>query len=262
MAADAAQLSASSSNGANALFVLAVYLLLFILMQKKKLPSSWVLPLSKFYFYPMVPANYLWRLVVVRGTYFSRVDDTLLLGAVPLACVGHATQLHRLGVRGVINLMAEYPGPVNTYAALAPPIEQLYFAVTDHEEPSTDVLEECVAFIAKYQAAGSQVPPFPALRTPGTPALDPTNGHPGSPRTVPTLGPRQVLVHCKGGHGRSAAVALAWLLSEHGGGFTPEQAQTKLSSVRHVRKKLGEQSNIRSFSSRRQAAKGGTKEML
>ena len=34
-----------------------------------------------------------------------------------------------------------------------------------------------------------------------------------------------MLVHCKGGHGRSAAVVMAWLMSEGGGGLNPAEAQ-------------------------------------
>jgi protein-tyrosine phosphatase len=54
-----------------------------------------------------------------------------------------------------------------------------------------------------------------------------------------------VLVHCKGGHGRGAAAAAAWLLSPHGGGsMTPAAAQRRLDSCRHVRKKLLQQEGL------------------
>jgi len=54
-------------------------------------------------------------------------------------------------------------------------------------------------------------------------------------------------VHCKGGHGRSAAVAAAWLLTKDGGSMTPTQAQDHLNSVGHVRRKLLMQPNLRKF---------------
>ena len=60
-----------------------------------------------------------------------------------------------------------------------------------------------------------------------------------------------MLVHCKGGHGRSAAVAAAWLVSEHGGKLTPEAAQRRLSSVRKVRTTLASQPALIAFAERR-----------
>ena len=57
----------------------------------------------------------------------------------------------------------------------------------------------------------------------------------------------RVLVHCKGGHGRSAAVAMAWLISAHGGSLTPEAAQRRLASVRHVRDSLFRQPAVCEF---------------
>lgn len=52
----------------------------------------------------------------------------------------------------------------------------------------------------------------------------------------------------QGGHGRSAAVAMAWLISSEG--LTPEAAQRRLSSVRHVRKSLYAQSAIKEYYAR------------
>ena len=57
----------------------------------------------------------------------------------------------------------------------------------------------------------------------------------------------KVMVHCKGGHGRGAAVAFAYLMSEHGGSLTPEEAQARLNAVRLVRKKLYLQDNLQAF---------------
>ena len=73
----------------------------------------------------------------------------------------------------------------------------------------------------------------------------------------------KVMVHCKGGHGRSAAVAFAYLLSEHGGSLTPEAAQERLSSLRHVRKKLYLQDNLQGFYKKVAGKKGaGAKQLL
>lgn len=191
---------------------LLAFMLIYVLLQKKKLPQQWWYMLTRIYFYPMMLPNYLWRLWVVRGTYFSPVDDTLLLGAVPLVFAGHVKKLHEQGVRGVVNLMAEYEGPKYDYASCTPPIEQIHLPVIDHMEPSDEQLDAAVEFIARHKATGAKV-----------------------------------LVHCKGGHGRSAAAAFAWLLSEAGGGLTPEAAQELLNSVRHVRKKLYLQPGLLAF---------------
>lgn len=185
------------------LWSLMVYIVTYILLQKKMLPKSLWLPLTKFYFYPMIVPNYIWRNLFVRGPYFSRVDDSLFLGAVPLVCAGHVSLLHSMGVRSVVNMCAEYAGPVNAYASMSPPIKQLHLPVTDHLEPSVDQLRSAVAFIVENSRNGGKV-----------------------------------LVHCKGGHGRSAAVALAYLISEAGGSLSPGDAQALLNSVRHVRKAL------------------------
>jgi len=90
-------------------------------------------------------------------------------------------------------------------------------------EPTTKQLQEAVAFIAAEAKQGNKV-----------------------------------LVHCKAGHGRSAAVAFAYLVSSHGGSLTLEQAQAHLSSIRHVRKKLYLQANLQSFYETATRSKGGT----
>ncbi len=190
------------------LLVVSASLLLYALLEKKMLPRSWWRPLSSFFFWPMALPNLLVRLSSGQP-YFSELDGAVLLGAVPMVIAGHVKALHEQGVRAVVNLQAEYGGPVRAYAALDPPIEQLWLPVIDHTEPSVGQLEKAVAFIELHRMRGARV-----------------------------------LVHCKGGHGRSAAVAMAWLMSESGGGLTPEEAQQQLSSVRRVRSRLYEQPDI------------------
>ena len=41
--------------------------------------------------------------------------DALVLGAAPLAPLGHVESLRDLGVTGVINLCDEYKGPIELY---------------------------------------------------------------------------------------------------------------------------------------------------
>jgi atypical dual specificity phosphatase len=178
----------------------------YILLEKKMLPKKWWAALSRIYFYPMMLPNLFVRLLSARVTgnpYFSDVDEGVMVGAVPMVLAGHVAALHHDGVRAVVNLQAEYAGPLANYQQMSPPIETLHLPVVDHTEPTVEDMQQAVAFIARHRAQGSRV-----------------------------------LVHCKGGHGRSAAVAAAWLMSPGGGALSPKEAQIRLSSSRSVRKSL------------------------
>jgi len=43
------------------------------------------------------------------------IAETLIVGAAPIALLGHVDTLHNLGVTGVINMCDEYCGPTNLY---------------------------------------------------------------------------------------------------------------------------------------------------
>lgn len=206
----------SSPVASAALLSLPLTLIIgYALLEKKMLPKFLWRPLSALYFYPMMLPNLFWRVAFGKQSYFSDIDGGVMLGAVPMVVAGHVKALHEDGVRAVLNMQAEYPGPLAAYAALHPPIKSLRIPVVDHTEPTVQQLIEAVDFISAHRARGERV-----------------------------------LVHCKGGHGRSAAVAMAWLISEQGGGMTPEEAQRRLSSVRHVRSSLFKQPDILEFYAR------------
>jgi len=109
----------------------------------------------------------------------------------------------------VVNLCAEYAGPEKQYKQLG--ITHLRLPTVDHFEPNLSDLEKAVAFIQQHKAQGSKV-----------------------------------YVHCRAGHGRSAAVVFAWLLSKD-----PDvnlmDLNVELFRIRNVRKKLWKQPNIRAF---------------
>jgi atypical dual specificity phosphatase len=92
--------------------------------------------------------------------------------------MGHPDKLYKLGVRGVINMCYEYSGPTFQYNRLG--MKQLRLPTVDHFEPSASQLQEAMAFIKDYQKKGEKV-----------------------------------YVHCKAGHGRAAAVAMCWMITEN-----------------------------------------------
>jgi len=112
------------------------------------------------------------------GNYWSVVDKTVILGCAPMGFLGHPAKFHELGVRGVVNCCGEYEGPKAAYEAVG--ITQLRVPSVDHYEADASLLEEAVKFIQGYADRGEKV-----------------------------------YVHCKAGHGRAAAVALAWLISQN-----------------------------------------------
>ena len=68
-------------------------------------------------------------------------------------------------------------------------------------------------------------------------------------------------VHCRAGHGRSAAIAYAWLLTKNPT-VDLQQLNEELCTVRNVRKTLYQQPNILNFHSmllRRQNGRDGHK---
>eukprot|EP00808_Paulinella_micropora_P021491 g25946.t1 len=194
------------AGGAVVGILIAVWIVVYILLQKKCFPPAVTQVLTKIYFRPMLP------LTVARNYYHGgavKIDEGVYMGGTPIVCLGHIDKLHEQGVRAVINLQDEYMGPISTYRQKG--WAQLHVPVIDHCEPSVDDLKKCVEFIKKQrgQEAG-------------------------------------VYIHCKGGHGRSAAVAFAWLLSENQG-MEPIEVQKKLNTMRKVRKGLYKQRNLMEY---------------
>lgn len=139
-------------------------------------------------------------------------------------------------------MQAEYEGPLKAYAAKEPPIRQLHIPVVDHTEASQEQLQ-----VRKLQ-------PFVLHCHSRLVLLDLQEAVNFIVESI--KGGDKVLVHCKGGHGRAAAVAFAYLLSPAGGSFTPQQAQHHLNSIRDVRKKLYLQGNLNDFYSMASRTKG------
>eukprot|EP00946_MAST-07B_sp_MAST-7B-sp1_P002117 g2117.t1 len=197
-----------ASAGALAFWGLSCNAVVYGMLNKKWLPKALWRPLSRAYFWPMLPVAVARRNLPWSPPYWAEVTPGVYLGAVPIVMLGHVEELYKLGVRAVVNMQDEYGGPVSEYARLG--IAQAHFPTVDHVEPSLAALESAVEFIKAHRAKG-----------------------------------HKVYVHCKGGHGRGAAVAFAWML--HADGLGLQETQNRLSSIRNVRAKLWRQPNIVRF---------------
>jgi len=115
-------------------------------------------------------------------------------------------------VRGIVNLCQEYEGPVRTYKRLG--MRYLRLPTVDHFETSVEDLELAVRFIKKHKAEG-----------------------------------KRVYVHCRAGHGRSAAAVFAWMLSKDPRADRRELNEY-LCTLRDIRRTLWKQNNICKFHAR------------
>ena len=111
----------------------------------------------------------------------------------------------------MINLCEEYRGPDRSYQRLG--IQHLHLPTTDHYEPSLKDIHKAVRFIQRYEKRNEKV-----------------------------------YVHCRAGHGRSAAIAYAWLLTKNPN-VDLQQLNEELCQRRNVRKTLYRQPNMVKFHS-------------
>lgn len=162
-------------------------------------------------YYPTLAFNVLLGRVLRIRPWWSRVDDCVVLGALPFAA--DAKPLYEdEGVRGVVNTCMEYEGPVEAYAEVG--IEQLWTPTIDFTHPSIESVIEGVQFIERFASRGESV-----------------------------------YVHCKAGRARSATIVACWLMQSRG--FSPEQAQQWLSERRrHVNQRLAQRPVVQEFARR------------
>ena len=88
---------------------------------------------------------------------------------------------------------------------------ELHLPTADHFEPTVQDLQATVKFIQQHEAKG-----------------------------------QKVYVHCRAGHGRSAAGVFAWLLHKDPSS-DPQRLNQYLCTLRNVRKTLWKQPNMRRF---------------
>ncbi|XP_031704565.1 phosphatidylglycerophosphatase and protein-tyrosine phosphatase 1 [Anarrhichthys ocellatus] len=153
--------------------------------------------LARLLFYPTLAYNVVMEKVTSRR-WFDRVDETVLLGALPFR--SDTKQLVETeNIRGVITMNEEYETKYFCNSAeewRAAGVEQLRLSTVDLTGvPSLENLCRGVEFALQHREQGSSV-----------------------------------YVHCKAGRSRSATMAAAYLIRLHC--WTPEEACQKLASVR------------------------------
>lgn len=137
--------------------------------------SGGVRLLASLILYPTLAWNLLLNRLCPRRRWWDWVDETVLLGALPLKA--DVARLKGAGIGAVLNTCREWRGPVEEYRAAG--IEELYLPLTDFTPPSLDEIRAGVAFIRQQAAAG-----------------------------------KKVYVHCKAGRGRSATLVLCYLVTK------------------------------------------------
>ncbi len=158
-------------------------------------------------FLPSLAWNMLLGRVLRLRHWWDPIDDHVILGARPFA--RDVARLEKLGVTAVVNTCEEYRGPVKQYEEYQ--IEQLWIPTIDFTPPSLEDVCKGVRFIEHESAGGGKV-----------------------------------YVHCKAGRGRSATVALCWLMVAHD--MTVDEAQQRLRERRpHVLRGLPQRTVVQQF---------------
>lgn len=204
--------------------IFTITVALYALNQSHLLPRPLSRIVSRVLFWPTLPITVVKRL----GHWTTDMDDTVTMGGAPFGFLGFPRDLYEnRGIRGVINLCDEYPGPARDYQSLG--MVELRLPTVDHFEPSVQSLQTAVSFIQDYAHRGERV-----------------------------------YVHCRAGHGRSAAVVMAWTMMTNAATATASAASSSSSSCssdvdfmkrineqlcqkRNIRKTLWKQPNLRQF---------------
>jgi atypical dual specificity phosphatase len=162
---------------------------------------------SRAIYYPTLLWNVsLGRWLKLRN-WWDAIDEHVILGAVPFP--RDVPELAKLGVTGVVNTCEEYCGPINEYQQFG--IEQFHMPTIDFTHPSDDDITTAISFIQKHVEAGNKV-----------------------------------YVHCKAGRGRSATVAICWLMKSQA--ISAAEAQQVLNKARpHVNQHLTERPVVKRF---------------
>ena len=168
--------------------------------------------LARLLFVPTLLWNLLLGRVLRVRNWWDRVDEHVILGALPFAA--DVPKLAAEGVRAVVNTCEEYAGPVVAYEAAG--IEQLRVPTTDFHPPRLADIEQAVAFMQRHIARGETV-----------------------------------YVHCKAGRARSATVVLCWLVATKGMTVEAAQ-RLLLAKRPHVKRDLDRRPVVMEFAAKHQ----------
>jgi len=165
------------------------------------------------------------RLMYKLGVWqqWDAIDEHVILGAIPVW--GDLKRLRALGVIAVINLCEEFPGEPQKLTALG--MTQLHLPTLDYHCPSLENIYKALDFIRSRSTAESA-----SCESPAAAAAPRLRG--------------KVYIHCKAGRGRSAAVALCYLMVSRG--LTAADAARRLKQLRPaVRRHIDQDATIRAF---------------
>ena len=84
--------------------------------------------------------------------WYTAIDETVVVGALPVRPI--IGDLHRLGVRGVVNLCEEFGGHTRVYERYG--MVQLRIPTIDFTCPGLEILK-AVAFIHEFRKRGEKV---------------------------------------------------------------------------------------------------------
>ena len=158
-------------------------------------------------FLPTLLWNVLLGRVLRVRNWWDPIDEHVIVGAFPFAV--DAGRLASEGVGAVVNTCEEYRGPTTAYEKHD--IAQFRMPTIDFQPPTYEHVTAAIDFMDKHVANG-----------------------------------KKIYVHCKAGRGRSATVALCWLI--HAAGMTPEEAQARLLEKRpHVSRKLAKRAVVQRY---------------
>ncbi|KAK0156148.1 Phosphatidylglycerophosphatase and protein-tyrosine phosphatase 1 [Merluccius polli] len=169
--------------------------------------------LARLLFYPTLAYNVVMEKVSSRQ-WFNRVDQTVILGALPFKSMTKEL-VENENVRGVITMNEEYETKYFCNSAeewRAAGVEQLRLSTVDLTGvPSLDNLHRGVDFVMRHREEGNSV-----------------------------------YVHCKAGRCRSATLVAAYLIRLHC--WTPEEAHHMLAAIRpHVLIHSAQQAMLRRY---------------
>lgn len=162
---------------------------------------------ARLMFWPTLAWNVLLGRVLRWRHWWDRVDETVVLGAMPFRVDVRALQGE--GVRGIVNTCEEYAGPEAEYAAAG--MEQLWIPTTDFQPPQLADVARAVSFIERFAARGESV-----------------------------------YVHCKAGRARSATVVACWLMQRHQV-TPEEAQRWMLDKRPHVNPRIAQRAVVREF---------------